>query len=472
MGYQSKVRNICCIGAGYVGGPTMAVIADKCNNVNINVVDNNQERVNAWNSNDLNKLPIFEPGLKEIVKRTRNRNLFFSSNVNKGIIQADLIFISVNTPIKKEGVGAGEASNLMWVEACARQIADLAVGHTIVVEKSTLPVRTAQMISDILNSSERANKTENHKSFSVLSNPEFLAEGTAVNDLINPDRVLIGGKDENAIKELSEIYLNWVPKDKIIHTNLWSSELSKLTANAFLAQRISSINSISALCEATGAQINEVSNAIGSDQRIGKKFLEAGPGFGGSCFQKDILNLVYICKYYGLDQVADYWDHVIKLNNWQRERISNLIVEKFFGTVSDKKIVILGFAFKANTNDFRESAALYIAKELLENGANLLIHDPKVSYDQINKNLEVFVKKVKSEKRITFSENLNESFHNADAIIILTEWAIYKNLNWKKIALNLRHPSWIFDTRSIINKSDIKDLGINLWTVGDGEFIS
>tara|TARA_B100000212_G_scaffold263545_1_gene203204 strand:+ start:3747 stop:5102 length:1356 start_codon:yes stop_codon:yes gene_type:complete len=451
----------------------MAVVAKYCPEIKVTVVDINKERIQAWNSKNLNNLPIFEPGLMELIQKIRDKNLFFSIDIKNSIKEADMIFISVNTPTKKSGLGAGYASDLKWVEESARKVSQYSEGHTIVVEKSTVPVKTAELIKTILMSNKSNPKDpKDNRTYSVLSSPEFLAEGTAIKDLENPDRVLVGGEDKNAIFSLTEIYKKWIPEEKILLTNLWSSELSKLTANAFLAQRISSINSISALCEATGAQINEVSNAIGSDQRIGKKFLEAGPGFGGSCFQKDILNLVYICKYYGLDQVADYWDHVIKLNNWQRERISNLIVEKFFGTVSDKKIVILGFAFKANTNDFRESAALYIAKELLENGANLLIHDPKVSYDQINKNLEVFVKKVKSEKRITFSENLNESFHNADAIIILTEWAIYKNLNWKKIALNLRHPSWIFDTRSIINKSDIKDLGINLWTVGDGEFIS
>ena len=451
----------------------MAVVAKYCPEIKVTVVDINKERIQAWNSKNLNNLPIFEPGLKELIQKIRDKNLFFSIDIKNSIKEADMIFISVNTPTKKSGLGAGYASDLKWVEESARKVSQYSEGHTIVVEKSTVPVKTAELIKTILMSNKSNPKDpKDNRTYSVLSSPEFLAEGTAIKDLENPDRVLVGGEDKSAIFSLTEIYKKWIPEEKILLTNLWSSELSKLTANAFLAQRISSINSISALCEATGAQINEVSNAIGSDQRIGKKFLEAGPGFGGSCFQKDILNLVYICKYYGLDQVADYWDHVIKLNNWQRERISNLIVEKFFGTVSDKKIVILGFAFKANTNDFRESAALYIAKELLENGANLLIHDPKVSYDQINKNLEVFVKKVKSEKRITFSKNLNESFHNADAIIILTEWAIYKNLNWKKIALTLRHPSWIFDTRSIINKADIKDLGINLWTVGDGEFIS
>ena len=450
----------------------MAVVAKYCPEIIVTVVDINQDRIDAWNSKNFN-LPIFEPGLKELIQEIRGKNLFFTTDIKNSIKEADMIFISVNTPTKKSGLGAGYASDLKWVEESARKVSQYSQGHTIVVEKSTVPVKTAELIKSILISKKlNSNNDQDKKTYSVLSSPEFLAEGTAIKDLENPDRVLVGGEDKNAIFCLTEIYKKWIPEEKILLTNIWSSELSKLTANAFLAQRISSINSISALCEATGAQINEVSNAIGSDKRIGKKFLEAGPGFGGSCFQKDILNLVYLCKYYGLNQVAEYWDQVIKLNNWQRKRISDLIVEKFFGTVSDKKIVILGFAFKANTNDFRESSAIYIAKELLENGANILIHDPQVSYDQINESLEVCIKKVENEKRISFSNNLNEVFHKADAIIILTEWEIYKKLNWQKIVPTLRHPSWIFDTRSIINKSDIKDLGINIWRVGDGECFS
>ena len=471
MGNQGKVRNICCIGAGYVGGPTMAVIADKCTDININVVDNNQERVDAWNSDDLDKLPIFEPGLKEIVKRTRNRNLFFSSNVNKGIIQADLIFISVNTPIKKEGVGAGEASNLMWVEACARQIANIATGHTIVVEKSTLPVRTAQMISDILNSSESTKKNENYKSFSVLSNPEFLAEGTAINDLINPDRVLIGGKDQNAIQELSEIYLNWVPKDKIIHTNLWSSELSKLAANAFLAQRISSINSISSLCEATGADVSEVAKAIGLDKRIGSEFLNSGPGFGGSCFKKDILNLVYLCKYYGLKEVANFWEQVVFINSWQQKRIYELIVRKLYGNVQGKIISILGFSFKANTNDTRESPSIEIAKYLLKEGAILAVHDPKVNSRQVLNDLGVPDKNNVSNKKGNwfFENDLNKVFEDSSAVIILTEWSQFKDINWIDVKQKMKSPPWIFDTRNIIDKLKLKEIGFRVWKLGDGE---
>ena len=381
-----KIKNICCIGAGYVGGPTMAVIADKCPQLNVNVVDTNQERIDLWNSPNLDLLPIFEPGLDKIIERCRGENLHFSSNVEKHISNADMIFISVNTPTKIKGVGAGQASDLKWVEACARQVSKFASGYTIVVEKSTLPVKTAEVIKAILEAAQSSTSDQCSK-FDVLSNPEFLAEGTAVDDLENPDRVLIGGNNKEAMDALSEIYRKWVPEEKILHTNIWSSELAKLTANAFLAQRISSINSIGALCEATGADVREVARAIGSDSRIGSKFLDSGPGFGGSCFKKDILNLVYLSNYFGLPEVAEFWDGVVKLNNWHKHRISKLIVKKLFGSVTGKKICILGFAFKANTNDTRESAAINICKDLLEEGAILFIHDPKVEKKQIAKDL-------------------------------------------------------------------------------------
>ena len=386
---SSKIRKLCCIGAGYVGGPTMAVIANNCPHLSVTVVDINEERINAWNSNDLDELPVFEPGLKEIILESRGKNLFFSNEINKAISESDIIFISVNTPTKTKGFGAGYAIDLKWVEACARKVAIHSNGHTIVVEKSTLPVKTSEVIKDILLSSkDKKNKNTYDKSFSILSNPEFLAEGTAINDLQNPDRVLIGGQEEQSINVLKEIYLNWVPKKKILTTNLWSSELSKLTANAFLAQRISSINSISAICEVTGAEVNQVSKAVGFDSRIGPKFLSAGPGFGGSCFKKDILNLVYLARFYGLNEVAEYWEQVIKLNSWQTKRISKIVVEKLFGTVTFKKIVVLGFSFKANTNDTRESPAISIVSDLIENGAKVLIHDPKVSLKQIKKELK------------------------------------------------------------------------------------
>ncbi len=463
------INNICCLGAGYVGGPTMAVIADKCPNINVTVLDINEERINAWNETNLDKLPVFEPGLKEIISRVRNKNLHFSTNLALTISHSDIVFISVNTPTKTKGFGAGYASDLRWVEASARQVAKYSKGHTIVVEKSTLPVRTGEVLQKILNNTSN-DKGFSKKSFSVLSNPEFLAEGNAVNDLECPDRVLIGGDNEESIKALCQIYEEWVPKQKIITSNIWSSELSKLSANAFLAQRISSINSVAAICEATGAKIKEVSHAIGFDSRIGSKFLSAGPGFGGSCFKKDILNLVYLSKYFGLNEVADYWEQVIKLNDWQTKRISKLVVQKLFGTVSSKRIVILGFAFKANTNDIRESAAIRIVKELMENGANVVINDPKVELSQIEKELEFEDNSSLMAESGTweFESDIYKAVNSADAILILTEWREYHELNWEKISNQMRKPSWLFDARGVTNKELINSTGINYWCVGDG----
>ena len=298
------IKNICCIGAGYVGGPTMAVIALKCPDINVTVVDNNPERITAWNNKDLSKLPIHEPGLDVVIAECRGRNLFFSTDVDNAIEKAEIIFISVNTPTKNYGEGKGMAADLKYVELCARQIARVAKTDKIIVEKSTVPVRTAEVIQIILDSLDGGVK------FNVLSNPEFLAEGSAISDLFNPDRVLIGGREtkegQKAINQLVDIYANWIPKERIIKANLWSSELSKLVANAFLAQRVSSINSISELCEFTEANIEEISKVIGTDSRIGSKFLNTSVGFGGSCFKKDILNLVYISKSLGLNEVAKY----------------------------------------------------------------------------------------------------------------------------------------------------------------------
>ena len=472
------IKKVCCIGAGYVGGPTMSVFADKCKDISFNVVDVNPDRIAAWNSKDLSKLPIFEPGLDEIVKRCRGKNLTFSTEVHKCISEADMIFISVNTPTKTSGVGAGQASDLKWVESCARQISKYAKGHTIVVEKSTLPVRTGEVIKAILESSKSSLNSKNKITFDILSNPEFLAEGTAINDLENPDRVLIGGSNENAIKALHDLYKRWVNEDKIIHTNLWSSELAKLTANAFLAQRVSSINSISALCEVTGADVREVSRAIGKDSRIGSKFLNVGPGFGGSCFKKDILNLVYLANHFGLPQVADFWESVVHLNSWNQKRLTSIILEKLFGTLTEKKIGILGFSFKANTNDTRESPAVQICKDLLNEGAYLKIHDPKVSKEQIaldlgippiedlKKNKEL-VKKYKNKK---WENSLleNDFFENLDAVIVLTEWNIYSNIEWEKVSKKMRSPGWVFDSRLIVDEKRVKSSGLSFWRVGVG----
>ncbi|MDA0292183.1 MAG: nucleotide sugar dehydrogenase [Cyanobacteria bacterium] len=463
----AAVRKICCIGAGYVGGPTMAVIADRCPEIEVTVVDLNAARIAAWNSLDLARLPIYEPGLDAVLQRARDRNLHFSTDVDQAIAAADMVFLSVNTPTKTRGVGAGQASDLRWIESCTRQVAAAAKGHTIVVEKSTLPVRTAETIQAIL----AAAQVGEDKSFAVLSNPEFLAEGTAINDLENPDRVLIGGNDAAALNALAEIYEHWVPTVKILRTNLWSSELSKLTANAFLAQRISSINSIAALCEATGADVKEVAKAIGSDSRIGNRFLQSGPGYGGSCFQKDILNLVYLCGYYGLAEVANYWQQVVQLNNWQQQRIARLVVQKLFNTVNGKRIAILGFAFKANTNDTRESPAIRIAKELLEEGAQLAIHDPKVNPDQISKDLAQppgldMVADVHG--GWSMAPSPLEACIGADAVIIVTEWQQYFHLDWQSIYSVMRKPAWLFDTRAIADGKAALAAGMQVWTIGEG----
>ena len=450
----------------------MAVIASHCKDIIINVVDINEKRIKAWNNENLDKLPIYEPGLKEVIKKTRNINLFFSIDIRKSISESDMIFISVNTPTKTKGFGAGYASDLKWVEESARQVAKYAEGHTIVVEKSTLPVKTAELIKTILDAQcEKNNFNKQNKSFSVLSNPEFLSEGNAINDLENPDRVLIGGEDDYSVNELELIYKEWISESKILCTNLWSSELSKLSANAFLAQRISSINSIAAICEQTGAEIKEVSRAIGLDKRIGNKFLSPGPGFGGSCFKKDILNLVYLCEFYGLKEVANYWEQVVILNNWQKDRISALIVRKLFGTVSLKKIAVLGFAFKANTNDTREAAAIFITKELIENGAKLLIHDPKVSSREIAESINIpSLNNINNsdEGGWIYEKNYEKLFYQIDAVLILTEWDEYKSIEWKKYVENMRKPAWVFDTRNIIKKQDVISCGINYWALGDG----
>jgi len=464
------IQRICCMGAGYVGGPTMAVIADRCPQVQVQVVDINQDRIDSWNDADLGKLPVYEPGLDRVVERARGRNLHFSTDVAASIAAADMVFISVNTPTKTKGLGAGQASDLRWVEACAREVAQSAVGHTIVVEKSTLPVRTAAAIKTIL---EAASEGENQRTFSVLSNPEFLAEGTAVRDLEAPDRVLIGGDDPASIDALAEIYAHWVPEQKILRTNLWSSELSKLTANAFLAQRISSINSIAAFCEASGADVREVARAIGTDSRIGPKFLNAGPGFGGSCFQKDILNLVYLCRHFGLPEVADYWESVVALNTWQQHRIARLVVEKLFGTVTGKRLAILGFAFKADTNDTRESPSIRICCDLLEEGAQLAIHDPKVASHQIAQDLHQdpapLAEALSGTGSWAKAGSVEDAVTRADAVLVLTEWNDYRNLNWMSLAARMRKPAWVFDARAITDHEQVRSAGLTLWSVGDGE---
>jgi UDPglucose 6-dehydrogenase len=463
---------ITCIGAGYVGGPTMAVIAEKCPDIEVTIVDINPERIAAWNDDDLNNLPVYEPGLSEVVKIARNRNLFFSTDVETAIDQADIIFISVNTPTKTYGVGKGMAADLKYVELCARQIAEVSKENKIVVEKSTLPVRTAQSIKTIL-----SNNTKGVK-FQVLSNPEFLAEGTAIQDLFNPDRVLIGGDQTpeglEAIEILSSIYARWIPRERILQTNVWSSELSKLTANAFLAQRISSINAISALCEQTGADVNEIARAIGMDSRIGPKFLKASVGFGGSCFQKDILNLVYLCRHFNLPEVADYWEQVIKLNDYQKHRFATQIIDSLFNTVSGKKITFLGWAFKKDTNDTRESAAIYVAWELLQDKAEIHVYDPRVTKEQILKDLDYL-----AEQNIAFSKIKDELFSNlvvhtdpyaamtnAHAIAVLTEWDEFKTYNWEQVYLSMFKPAFVFDGRNILDVERLYQIGFEIKGIG------
>ncbi len=471
MSDAPTVRTICCIGAGYVGGPTMAVIADRCPQIQVTLVDLNAARIAAWNDADLSKLPVYEPGLAEVVGRCRGRNLHFTTEVDGAIAEADMIFLSVNTPTKTRGLGAGQASDLRWIEASARQVAARATGHTIVVEKSTLPVRTAETIKEILTASQ-SGASGSTKTFSVLSNPEFLAEGTAIPDLENPDRVLIGGEDPGAIEALAAIYGRWVSPERILRTNLWSSELSKLTANAFLAQRISSINAIGALCEATGADVREVARAIGTDSRIGPKFLAAGPGFGGSCFRKDILNLVYLCRYYGLEEVAHYWEQVVDLNTWQQLRIARLVVRRLFGTVSGKRLAVLGFAFKADTNDTRESPAIPICKDLLDEGAHLAIHDPKTDTAQITADLGrppcTSGLGLGDEGSWEPAADPLEAVSGADAVLVLTEWASFRQLHWPTIAAVMRRPAWLFDVRAITDVAAAREAGLNVWQVGEG----
>lgn len=464
-----KIKNICCIGAGYVGGPTMAVIAKQCPNIKVTIVDINEARIADWNSEDLDKLPVFEPGLPSIVQEARGRNLFFSTNVEKAIDEAEMIFISVNTPTKTYGKGKGMAADLKYIELCARQIAKVAKEDKIVVEKSTLPVRTASAIKSILDN------TGSNVQFQILSNPEFLAEGTAVQDLLNPDRVLIGGDQSSkegveAVEALTEIYSNWIPKEKILTTNVWSSELSKLTANAFLAQRVSSINAMSEICEKTGADIQEVSKAIGMDSRIGSKFLNASVGFGGSCFQKDILNLVYIAKSYGLHEVAGYWEQVILMNEHQKNRFSDNIVSTLYNTVSGKKITFLGWAFKKDTNDTRESPAIKVADNLLNERALISVYDPKVLEERIYLDLEYLNTRSAEENRelLKVDKDPYKACENSHAVAILTEWDAFKNYDWKKIYKNMQKPAFIFDGRGVLDKNLLESIGFTYYKIGSG----
>lgn len=454
---MSFEKHILCIGAGYVGGPTMAVIADKCPQYKVTVVDINQARINAWNSAEL---PIYEPGLDDVVKRARGRNLFFSADVDAGIREADVIFVSVNTPTKTFGHGAGYASDLQYLEKTARRILEVSDRPKIIVEKSTLPVRTAEAMQRILDSNSKGIH------FEILSNPEFLAEGTAIADLNAPDRVLIGGQEtpegQKALAEVVSIYANWVPKDRILTTNVWSSELSKLTANAFLAQRISSINAISALCERTGANVDEVAFAIGKDSRIGSKFLKASVGFGGSCFKKDILNLVYLCRHFGVPEAADYWESVVKLNEWQQHRFVDRMLKHMFNSITGKRVAVFGFAFKANTGDTRETPALNVVRDLLEERAVPVICDPKAIPEAKHDLKDVL-------ESLEFQEDPYVAAKDAHAVVICTEWKSFTELDYKRIYDSMQKPAFIFDGRNILDHAKLFEIGFEVVSIGKAD---
>ena len=447
-------KNILCIGAGYVGGPTMAMIAAKCPDYRVTVVDINTQRIAAWNSANL---PIYEPGLDELVRTARGRNLFFSTDIDGGIRDNDIIFVSVNTPTKTFGAGAGMAADLQYWEKTARQILENSISNKVVIEKSTLPVKTALAMERILNSQP------NGISFDVLSNPEFLAEGSAIHDLENPDRILIGSREtergRSARNSIVEIYARWIPRDRIITTNIWSSELSKLVSNAFLAQRISSINAISALCEKTEADVTEVARAVGMDSRIGAKFLNASVGFGGSCFKKDILNLVYLCRFYGLEEVADYWESVVNINAYQQERFIMNMMTAMFNTLAGKRICIFGFAFKADTGDTRESPAIFIAKRLLEEHAEVVISDPK-ALDNARIDLSGLA------GVLDYREDPYEAAAGCHAIAVMTEWDIYRTLDYERIYREMAKPAFIFDGRNILDHAACFRIGFNVYPIG------
>jgi len=459
MTKDNFTKKILCIGAGYVGGPTMAMIAAKCPQYKVTVVDINQEKINAWQSDEL---PIYEPGLLEVVKKALGRNLFFSTELIQNIKESDIIFVSVNTPTKTFGEGAGKSADLQYWEKCARDIRGAAESDKIIVEKSTLPVKTAIAMERILSANS------NGLSFEVVSNPEFLAEGTAIKDLEKPDRVLIGSKEtESGLKarqEIVDIFANWIPRDRLITSNLMSAELSKLVANSFLAQRISSINSISALCEKVDADVEEVAHAIGKDSRIGDKFLNASVGFGGSCFKKDILNLVYLCETFGLYDVAAYWESIVKMNDYQENRFVQTINRALFNTVANKRIALLGFAFKANTSDTRESPAFYITKKLMEEKANVVVSDPKAI-----KNAKIDLKDF--DGSIEYEEDPYKAADKAHAVAILTEWDLYKELDYEKIYSTMEKPAFIFDGRNILDHQKLFKIGFNVYPLGKPHLI-
>ena len=460
------IKSICCLGAGYVGGPTMAMIAAKCPDIQVTVADMNGKRIDAWNSD---ALPVYEPGLDAIIASARGRNLHFTTDIRNAIAAADLVFVSVGTPTKDYGIGAGRAADLRYIESAARLIAEVSHGHKIIVEKSTIPVKTASAIKTIL-----AANSSSEATFDVLSNPEFLAEGTAVDDLQNPDRILIGGEStpsgQAAVEALVSVYAHWIPRERILTTNLWSSELSKLVANAFLAQRISSINSISALCEATGADCDEVSRAVGMDSRIGSKFLKASIGFGGSCFQKDILNLVYLCESFNLPHVSEYWRQVVHLNDWQKSRFVEKIVRALFNTVNGKRIAILGFAFKKDTNDTRESPAIHVCRDLLRERAHLAIYDPRVPPEAIHQDLsQAGIPAELLASNLEICTDPYTAAAGAHALATLTEWDEFRTLDLSSIYDLMLKPAFVFDGRAVLPTAALKAHGFDAFTLGKGQ---
>jgi UDPglucose 6-dehydrogenase len=458
---------ICCMGAGYVGGPTMAVIASNCPDIRVCVVDLSERQIAAWNSDSL---PIYEPGLQEVVEGCRGKNLFFSTDIDAEIEMADIVFVAVNTPTKLHGIGAGSASNIKNIELCARKIASVSKGSKIVVEKSTVPVQTAEAMASVLRSNSKPGCE-----FQILSNPEFLAEGTAIKDLQTPSRVLIGGErtpaGDAAVALLASVYAEWVPQENILTTNLWSSELSKLVANAFLAQRISSINSISALCEKTDADVDEVARAVGADYRIGKHFLKSSVGFGGSCFQKDILNLVYLCHQFGLPEVAEYWEQVVKMNDYQKDRFARTMVSAMFRTVTGKKIAMLGFAFKKDTGDTRETAAGWVAKTLLEEQAVVQVYDPQVDSESMMKELS-YTMGVSEEtvprlgELLSMADDVYAAAAGAHSLAVMTEWDEFKTLDYQRIFDSMVKPAFIFDGRNILPHQELSDIGFKVYSIG------
>lgn len=464
-----EVKKIVCIGAGYVGGPTCAVVAFKCPHIQVTIVDINQARIDAWNDPDFN-LPIYEPGLVDVVKGCRGRNLFFSTEVDKGIAEADLIFVSVNTPTKKSGLGAGFAADLNYIELATRRIAEVSTSSKIVVEKSTVPCRTAESMRTILEANAKPGCR-----FDILSNPEFLAEGTAIEDLFAPDRVLIGSLQSqeglDACAALANVYANWIPRDRILTVGLWSSELSKLAANAMLAQRISSVNMLSAICEATGANVDEVAYAVGKDSRVGPKFLKASVGFGGSCFQKDILNLVYLARSLNLEEVARYWYAVVEANDYQKNRFAKKVVDTLFNTITGKKIAVLGFAFKADTGDTRESPAIDLINHFLSERARVTVYDPEVQESQIMLDLTDYgVKPAEPiKKAVSVCASALEACQGADAIVVVTEWKEFVTLDWKSIHDTMNKPAFVFDGRNILKRQELKEIGFKVVSIGTGD---